>query len=79
MSNWWIFIDLGGGDRITQADENPGPEWTGPYSTFTEARQAAIFTITVERDEIASRLRYWRETSKKAILADYMEKTYADD
>ncbi len=73
MSDWWLFIDLGGGDRIAQADEIPGPEWTGPYSTFTEARQAAIFAITVERDEIASRLRYWRQTSKKSILADCME------
>ena len=75
MTDWWLFIDLGGGDRITQADEKPGPEWTGPYSTFTEARQAAIFAITVERDEIQERLTYWRLTNKRNILADCLEIT----
>ncbi len=75
MTDWWLFIDLGAADRITQADKQPGLEWTGPYSTFTEARQAAISAITVERDEIRSRLRYWRETPKEGILTDYMETT----
>ncbi len=78
MTDWWLFIDLGSGDRIAQADERPTFEWTGPYSTFTEARQAAIFAITVERDEIRSRLRYWRETPKETILAECMEPTYAE-
>ncbi len=70
MSDWWVFVDLGGGDGIVQADEPPMPEFTGPYSTFTEARQGAIDQITYELDEIKSRLQYWRRTSKKAILAE---------
>jgi len=72
MTDWWVMVDLGGGDRIEQTDEPSQPEFTGPYATFTEARQGAIDQITYERDEIRGRLDYWRKTSKKNILAECM-------
>lgn len=67
--DWWIFIDLGSSDHIVQAEEQPGPEWEGPYPTFTKARQAAIEQIKFERDEILERLRYW-QYSRKAVILD---------
>lgn len=65
---WWFEVDLGGESRIAESEECPGPAWLGPYRTFTEAKQRLLSAMRVERDELNSKIDWWKHATKRDIL-----------
>lgn len=66
---WWAMFDTGSDHEIRCAIDCPGPEWIGPFRTFTMARSLLTRAGAVEAASLHRQNRWWRETPKDEILS----------
>ncbi len=65
---WWVRYDSSTDHSIRRDLDRPGGDWSGPFPTFTRARDFLTRAGAREAAALHERNKWWRETSKAEIL-----------